>query len=1446
MAGRLGLAMLVISAAFASNEGLHHVAEVVQLGEGDEPVPELKVTASGYAEIPGFKFTNQATEVTVESKGECEAKCNQEPTCESYSYAKMSHECLWSTNKMQYDPDFIFSEKSSSGGSYHEFPGLVNSAGAGMIKINGRTAAQCEEACNAAVNCEAISYRARDMLCLLTGSSVGFHSEFDYFEKEGTNHKDFDERPVTTVDHEIAHTDATLDEHSQEHDIEPTSTEEHEGNSTDISARVEEVKEWANERIQKKDEEAKLKLKAEDVRDEEEFEKQKSVMNEKATEAKNKGDKIEEVSEKARQKLEKQMESEIDEEKVKFEESAATLRAKVAAVKAAEQEANTKTSEAKISVQSMIKHQQDLQGLEATEKEKAEKDAANSDLQLGLVKEKDTKREDEAIEVAVKKEMAAMLALEENAKERRIRDEKEVEAKSIVEEKERKLHRESEQKHAAEKVEKGETVVSKMQENLGIRLKDAASRKLELNSTLEESKLEVAQAQAEGESQVKSEKAQLIAAAIKAEQDAQEKREKVLDKLDARKKVLTDLAAARVEAEITAGKPKCLAELANQQAQAYTDQVETSQAASVLQGENFVEEGMKMMAENKAEWDKKINTAYRNCLPKILNFGISLLPDSVFTLTSEPQTQPADGQEIQIGNNIKIALYKFRVPLLLSNEILTRANLIYIKISGPAAPMVVTTTSCDYTETLRWETKPAILNTLSNASFVVDKGQGQASFPLESMSNYVKASQNSRHATNTICIMVSGGDVGEPVIIEDVKLKLEVRHSVESINQILLNKYPAVSLGTRRRVSIPSAAARRRSIQAIFSQGNEIGVKVELKYKPIVMEEFENRILPEKTKRMTTLENEIRAADTQVRQLEVDDDYAQEFSEQNTLAAEMVIAKNKTSTEFDTVFPERLNYAKTENKGKMIAELLAKIERDANATLKQKIIDEAAREGPVKAKAALDSRATGLCDASFQTELNNAVSQKLPEAIKTPLKVKVDLEVTSQAVDAKYKDMVTQAINKKVDSEREAVTSLAAEKAINERVEQNYQNAISEAVETEKRERPTSALATELAAGGLKESKAMATIKLGIRKEESLPDTLKTQISTAAKEDALSNLMKTVNATVEREFTNSREQIVRDLTAASDTKWRIPVENEVAEALRKEYTPIVRSACMSRARSQVYSNNALGLMTEAEIAKEEARLWKEKTPAMESEVTVLFRMNTQSKSFISSVNASDLQLEMKLKTDMYNEIFKKYENQAKSNTVAKKEEALRKIWYKVNAKNDPILQEQLNLRIKPTVIQDEVTRELRNASHLEFQLQKEKYTRALVIQNKLPQEMASAINDTYWASTFLATIDVVQQEKGTAIRATIQAETNKEIEAQIAKQLPDVVGKEEDQRRIAIMKSDLKNRVTLQLQPLVAKKVRKGVLNLATVETQKKIDEIILDYTRDLILGMNRTASESN
>merc|ERR1712093_665515 len=146
--------------------------------------------APSYHKIPGFRMEQGATAVKAGSKGSCQRLCNSQPTCKSFSFNRVEGKCLWSTSRMAYDPNFVFNAKPQKGKEYLQFPGLVFHQ-TGWLKSEGKSEKECATLCNNAAACRSFSYRGMDKLCLLSGKAIGFHDEYNYYEKEGLGHREF-------------------------------------------------------------------------------------------------------------------------------------------------------------------------------------------------------------------------------------------------------------------------------------------------------------------------------------------------------------------------------------------------------------------------------------------------------------------------------------------------------------------------------------------------------------------------------------------------------------------------------------------------------------------------------------------------------------------------------------------------------------------------------------------------------------------------------------------------------------------------------------------------------------------------------------------------------------------------------------------------------------------------------------------------------------------------------------------------------------------------------------------------------------------------------------------------------------------------------------------------------------------------------------------------------
>merc|ERR1712072_1185016 len=122
--------------------------------------------------------------------GSCQRLCNSQPTCKSLSFNRVEGKCLWSTSRMAYDPNFVFNAKPQKGKEYLQFPGLVFHQ-TGWLKSEGKSEKECATLCNNAAACRSFSYRGMDKLCLLSEKAIGFHDEYNYYEKEGLGHREF-------------------------------------------------------------------------------------------------------------------------------------------------------------------------------------------------------------------------------------------------------------------------------------------------------------------------------------------------------------------------------------------------------------------------------------------------------------------------------------------------------------------------------------------------------------------------------------------------------------------------------------------------------------------------------------------------------------------------------------------------------------------------------------------------------------------------------------------------------------------------------------------------------------------------------------------------------------------------------------------------------------------------------------------------------------------------------------------------------------------------------------------------------------------------------------------------------------------------------------------------------------------------------------------------------
>merc|ERR1712072_1325378 len=139
-----------------------------------------------YNKIPGFALRDGSKEIKDQTLAACKAKCTGEGSCRSISYRAKDKLCFWSVDSLNFDPDFVMKTKAktSKEKKFRTYQGLTYRS-TGWLKVEGQTEQQCEEKCAKSDVCQALSYRSKDMMCLLSPKSVSFAPDFVYYEKKG-------------------------------------------------------------------------------------------------------------------------------------------------------------------------------------------------------------------------------------------------------------------------------------------------------------------------------------------------------------------------------------------------------------------------------------------------------------------------------------------------------------------------------------------------------------------------------------------------------------------------------------------------------------------------------------------------------------------------------------------------------------------------------------------------------------------------------------------------------------------------------------------------------------------------------------------------------------------------------------------------------------------------------------------------------------------------------------------------------------------------------------------------------------------------------------------------------------------------------------------------------------------------------------------------------------
>merc|ERR1711990_397922 len=170
-------AVLIAHASFS--------AELVEELE-DDALAEKGTMTLKYNKISGFALRASATAVKNKDLDGCQAVCTGQPSCRSISYRANDKTCLWSTDSLNFDPQFILMTKAlhSSKKKYRTFPGMTYRS-KGWLKAEGKSKKECIDLCTKSKNCLALSYRRQDMTCLMSGKGITYSPDFNYYEKSG-------------------------------------------------------------------------------------------------------------------------------------------------------------------------------------------------------------------------------------------------------------------------------------------------------------------------------------------------------------------------------------------------------------------------------------------------------------------------------------------------------------------------------------------------------------------------------------------------------------------------------------------------------------------------------------------------------------------------------------------------------------------------------------------------------------------------------------------------------------------------------------------------------------------------------------------------------------------------------------------------------------------------------------------------------------------------------------------------------------------------------------------------------------------------------------------------------------------------------------------------------------------------------------------------------------
>lgn len=162
--------------------------------ESNEALAEAKLASqvepSEYHHIPFFKFTSGSKPLEdIKDKQACQAVCDRQAKCKSFSWSIQQESCIWSVDSVHYDQQYVFNVKAQIAtagdpeAEWREFPGVKFITAHSQQKEN-MLFDTCKNQCATDVSCKSFSYRADTKFCAWSSNGLSYDDQWSYYEKD--------------------------------------------------------------------------------------------------------------------------------------------------------------------------------------------------------------------------------------------------------------------------------------------------------------------------------------------------------------------------------------------------------------------------------------------------------------------------------------------------------------------------------------------------------------------------------------------------------------------------------------------------------------------------------------------------------------------------------------------------------------------------------------------------------------------------------------------------------------------------------------------------------------------------------------------------------------------------------------------------------------------------------------------------------------------------------------------------------------------------------------------------------------------------------------------------------------------------------------------------------------------------------------------------------------